>query len=51
MYKVDEFYSKDHEGGIIWNDSVLQVDWDFKQEIILSEKDKTLSKWDELFTQ
>ena len=51
MYKVDEFYSKDHECGIIWNDSVLQVDWDFKQEIILSEKDKTLSKWDELFTQ
>tara|TARA_B100001540_G_C15815903_1_gene647386 strand:+ start:2244 stop:2783 length:540 start_codon:yes stop_codon:yes gene_type:complete len=51
MYKVDEFYSTDHECGIIWNDSVLQIDWKFTENIILSEKDRKLSKWDELFAQ
>jgi dTDP-4-dehydrorhamnose 3,5-epimerase len=42
-YKVDNFYSPDHESGIIWNDHSLKIDWLMeKSEIIISEKDKRL---------
>ena len=39
-YKCDEFYHPEDEGGIMWNDPDIGIDWDFDGEIILSEKDK-----------
>lgn len=40
-YKCDNFYHKDSEGGVIWNDQDLKIDWRISgKEIILSEKDK-----------
>ncbi len=42
-YKCDNFYNKESEGGIIYNDSFLNIDWMLKEEEIeLSEKDKVL---------
>lgn len=42
-YKCDNYYNKASEGGIIYNDNELQIDWKLNQgEIMLSEKDKTL---------
>ena len=42
-YKCDNFYSKEHEGGIIYNDPLLNIDWQIKDEdMILSAKDKSL---------
>ncbi|AHL23097.1 dTDP-4-dehydrorhamnose 3,5-epimerase [Thermococcus nautili] len=41
VYKVDNVYAPDHEGGIIWNDPELGIDW-LVDEPIVSEKDK---KW------
>ncbi len=42
-YKCDNYYNKASEGGIIYNDSELQIDWKLNQgEIVLSEKDKIL---------
>lgn len=41
QYKCDEYYNKESEGGIIWNDPDLNINWDFKNPII-SEKDKLL---------
>ena len=40
-YKVDNYYSKSHERGIIFNDQELQIDWKLAHnELIISEKDK-----------
>jgi dTDP-4-dehydrorhamnose 3,5-epimerase len=39
QYKVDEFYSPEHDRGIVWNDPELGIDWP-TAEPILSEKDR-----------
>uniref|UniRef100_UPI004047F26D dTDP-4-dehydrorhamnose 3,5-epimerase n=1 Tax=Polaribacter sp. TaxID=1920175 RepID=UPI004047F26D len=42
-YKVDNWYAPDHDNGIIWNDSALNIDWKIEKEaIILSTKDTQL---------
>ena len=42
-YKCDQYYSKDHEAGLIWNDPKLNIDWKLPlKNIILSSKDKQL---------
>ena len=40
MYKCDDFYHPEDEGGIIWNDPDVAIDWPYKGELTLSEKDK-----------
>lgn len=41
FYKCDNFYNKESEGGILYNDPVLQIDWDFPgSDLIISEKDR-----------
>lgn len=43
FYKCDNFYNKESEGGIIYNDPTLQIDWLLpEQEFIISEKDAVL---------
>jgi dTDP-4-dehydrorhamnose 3,5-epimerase len=39
-YKCDQFYDPKDEGGIIWNDPEIAVDWGDISDIIISEKDK-----------
>lgn len=40
-YKVDNYYHKASERGIIFNDAELQIDWKLPlNELIISEKDK-----------
>ena len=41
-YKCDEFYHPEDEGGIIWNDSTIGIEWPDVGNVILSEKDKNL---------
>lgn len=41
FYKCDNFYDKESEGGIIYNDETLAIDWNFPQgQLIISDKDK-----------
>jgi len=40
-YKCDNFYNKESEGAVYWNDADLNIDWQLPlEDIILSEKDK-----------
>lgn len=41
QYKCTNYWNKESESGIIWNDSELNIDWGFKKPI-LSEKDLAL---------
>jgi dTDP-4-dehydrorhamnose 3,5-epimerase len=42
-YKVDNVYSKEHESGLMWNDTSLGIDWGIPEsDIVLSDKDKEL---------
>ena len=41
VYKVDNKYAPDYEGGVMWNDEDIGIEWPI-DEPILSEKDK---KW------
>ena len=45
FYKCDNFYNKESEGGIIYNDDSLNIDWKFPiEELIISDKDLILPK-------
>ncbi|MBC7092097.1 MAG: dTDP-4-dehydrorhamnose 3,5-epimerase [Nitrososphaeria archaeon] len=47
LYKVDNIYSPQSEGGLIWNDPDINIEWPI-DEPILSEKDKKWPKLKEL---
>jgi dTDP-4-dehydrorhamnose 3,5-epimerase len=43
FYKCDNFYNKASEGGIIYNDPEINIDWQVsKAEVLVSNKDKEL---------
>ena len=43
FYKCDNFYNKESEGGLIFNDETVNINWNFStNELIISEKDQVL---------
>mgnify|MGYP006246802901 CR=1 FL=1 len=49
FYKCDNFYSRENEDGIIFNDPDLSIDWQVPEsDLIVSEKDKVLPRFKEL---
>ena len=45
VYKCDNVYNKEAEGGIIYNDPTLNIDWQLPEKsLIVSEKDVVLPK-------
>ena len=48
-YKVDSYYSKDHERGISFNDKKLNINWELPSEKLkISEKDRQLPSIDKI---
>ena len=43
-YKCSNYYNKDSEDGIIWNDSNLNIDWNIKNPLV-SEKDQLMQNF------
>lgn len=42
-YKCDNFYSREHEGGLRFDDPTLKIDWQFDlDKVVVSEKDLVL---------
>jgi dTDP-4-dehydrorhamnose 3,5-epimerase len=40
FYKCDNFYNKESEGGLMYNDETINIDWQFPtHELLISEKD------------
>lgn len=49
VYKCDNFYHKDSESGIRYDDATFNIDWILpKEALIISEKDKLLPPFKEL---
>jgi dTDP-4-dehydrorhamnose 3,5-epimerase len=47
MYKCDSFYNKQSEGGILYNDATLNIDWQIPlDKVIVSEKDIMLPSFE-----
>ncbi len=43
FYKVDAYYSAEHDGGILWNDPALNIAWPVSAgQAVLSDKDRRL---------
>ncbi len=43
FYKCDNFYNKESEGGLAYNDKTVDINWNFPiQDMIISDKDKVL---------
>jgi dTDP-4-dehydrorhamnose 3,5-epimerase len=41
LYKVDAFYSPEHDDGILWNDPALGIEWpEVCKNAVLSDKDQ-----------
>jgi dTDP-4-dehydrorhamnose 3,5-epimerase len=49
IYKVTNYYSPEHDRGLLWNDPDLGIAWPVMQsEAILSDKDRGLPRFSEL---
>ncbi len=50
VYKCTDFYHPNDEGGIMWNDPELNIDWptDPGMELIISDKDKRWPSFNEI---
>ncbi|RPJ15977.1 MAG: dTDP-4-dehydrorhamnose 3,5-epimerase [Desulfobacteraceae bacterium] len=48
LYKCSDYYYQGDEGGIIWSDPFLNINWPVRDPVV-SEKDKKLPAFSEIF--
>ena len=49
IYKVSDYYSPDHDKGLLWNDPALGIQWPLPaKEVLLSERDRVRPRLAEL---
>jgi len=52
FYKCDNFYNKESEGGITYDDKDLNIDWEMDIETLLvSDKDKVLPQYSQIILE
>ncbi len=45
IYKVDDFYAPECDGGVVWNDPTLAINWGIgPSQVIVSQKDSALPR-------
>ena len=46
LYKTTNYYNKESEGAVLWNDPTLAIDWPISEipEVLVSDKDKIASQ-------
>jgi dTDP-4-dehydrorhamnose 3,5-epimerase len=42
VYKVSQPYAVQCEGGVVWNDPELGIEWPGMDRLVISEKDRSL---------
>ncbi len=48
-YKCTDFYHPGDEGGVIWNDPDIGIEWPIEgMDLIISEKDRNWQRWKEM---
>jgi dTDP-4-dehydrorhamnose 3,5-epimerase len=51
IYKVDEYYSHEHDSGLIWNDATLAINWPVaSKDAVLSDKDHKLGPFSDFLS-
>ncbi len=51
VYKVSDYYSREHDRGLLWNDPALGIQWPIPEdEAVLSDRDRVHPKLAELVT-
>lgn len=41
VYKVSDYYSREHERGVVWNDPAIAIDWPFRdEEMTIVDRDR-----------
>tara|TARA_A100001015_G_C15044160_1_gene742210 strand:- start:4246 stop:4794 length:549 start_codon:yes stop_codon:yes gene_type:complete len=49
IYKVSNYFSSDHDEGILWSDPDLNIDWGISENLpLLSEKDKVQMRFSQI---
>ncbi len=45
IYKVDSYYNAESDGGVLWNDPDLGIDWGQPAGVLLSDKDRVAPRF------
>lgn len=50
LYKTTNYYNPEMEGGIMWNDPIISIDWGEALNVILSNKDLSNCQFEDIYT-